>query len=63
MSEKKFKQGMIKTSIDLPADLYHYLKTKALDRKILRESPSIVTIIRELIEEDRKKWKEKSKLK
>jgi len=57
MPDKKSKQRMIKTSIDLPVDHYHFLKTKALDRKIRGEDPSIVTIIRELIEEDRKKWK------
>ena len=59
MPEKKPKQRMIKTSIDLTADHYHFLKTKALNRKMRGEDPSIVTIIRELIEEDRKKWKEK----
>jgi len=63
MPEKKSKERMIKTSIDLAAEQYHFLKTKALDRKIRGETPSIVTIIRELIEEDRKKWQEKQKVK
>jgi DNA-directed RNA polymerase subunit L len=59
--EKKPKQKMIKTSIDLAADQYHFLKLKALERKIRGEDPSFVTILRELIEEDRKKWEEKQK--
>jgi hypothetical protein len=57
MSEKNSKQRMIRTTIDLPVDHYHFLKTKALNRKMRGEDPSIVTIIRELIEEDRKKSK------
>jgi hypothetical protein len=59
MPEKKNKQRMIKTSIDLTAEHYHFLKMKALERKMRGEDPSFVTIIRELIEEDRKKWQEK----
>ena len=47
---------MIKTSIDLTADQYQYLKIKALDRKMKGQDPSFVTILRELIEEDRQKW-------
>ena len=53
---------MIKTSIDLTSDQYQYLKIKALDRKMKGQDPSFVTILRELIEEDRKKWAEKPKL-
>src|SRR6266478_1840885 len=59
--EKKPKEKMIKTSIDLTTDQYHFLKLEALDRKIRGEDPSFVTILRELIEEDRKKWEEKQK--
>ena len=46
---------MIKTSIDLTHDQYQFLKIKALERKMRGEDPSFVTIIREMIEEDRKK--------
>ena len=46
---------MIKTSIDLTAEQYQYLKIKALDRKMKGQDPSFVTILRELIEEDRQK--------
>ena len=59
MAEKKPKQKMIKTSIDLTADQYQYLKIKALERKMKRQDPSFVTILREMIEEDRKKWEVK----
>ncbi len=59
MDENKTKQRMIKTSIDLTAEQYQYLKIKALDRKMKGQDPSFVTILRELIEEDRKKWEEK----
>ena len=53
------QQRMIKTSIDLTAEHYQFLKMKALSRKMRGEDPSFVTIIRELIEEDRKKWEKK----
>ena len=48
------KQPMIKTSIDLTSDQYQFLKIKALHRKMRGQDPSFVTIIRELIDEDRK---------
>ena len=54
---------MIKTSIDLTPDQYQYLKIKALERKMRGEDPSFVTILRELIDEDKKKWEQKSKQK
>ena len=58
---KKVRQAkMIKTSIDLTLDQYQFLKIKALERKMRGEDPSFVTIIREYIEEDRKKWKAKN---
>ena len=60
MPQKVPQQQMIKTSIDLTADQYQFLKIKALERKMRGEDPSFVTIIREYIEEDRKKWKARS---
>ena len=62
MSKKKISQKMIKTSIDLTAEHYHFLKLKALSRKMRGEDPSFVTILRELIEQDKQKWETKSKL-
>jgi len=59
MPQKKTKEKMIKTSIDLTAAHYHFLKMKALDRKMRGEDPSFVTILRELIEKDRKQWEQK----
>ena len=61
MSDKKPKERMIKASIDLTPDQYQYLKIKALERKMRGEDPSFVTILRELIEEDRKQWQAKTK--
>ena len=61
MAKTKPTEKMIKTSIDLTSDQYQYLKVKALERKMRGEDPSFVTILRELIEEDRRQWKEKSK--
>jgi hypothetical protein len=55
MAKNKPKEKMIKTSIDLTHDQYEFLKIKALERKMRGEDPSFVTILRELIEEDRKK--------
>jgi hypothetical protein len=55
MAKNKPKERMIKTSIDLTSDQYQFLKIKALERKMRGEDPSFVTILRELIEEDRKK--------
>lgn len=57
MPKKINKDKMIKTSIDLTPDHYHYLKLKALERKMRGEDPSFVTIIRELIEMGVKKGK------
>ena len=61
MIEKKPKPRMIKTSIDLTADHYQFLKMKVLARKIRGEDPSFVTIIRELIEIDKKEWEKNGK--
>ena len=63
MPKNKPKEKMIKTSIDLTPDQYQYLKIKALERKMRGEDPSFVTILRELIDEDKKKWEQKSKQK
>ncbi len=62
MAKNKPKERMIKTSIDLTSDQYQFLKIKALERKMRGEDPSFVTILRELIEKDHKKWKEMPKL-
>ena len=61
MAKNNPTERMIKTSIDLTHDQYQYLKVKALERKMRGEDPSFVTILRELIEEDRKQWQAKKK--
>ena len=61
MLKNKPTERMIKTSIDLTSDQYQYLKIKALERKMRGEDPSFVTILRELIVEDRRQWQAKQK--
>jgi len=46
---------MKKTTIELTEDQYFYLKQKALEMQKQNKSASIVSIIRDLIEGDRKK--------
>jgi hypothetical protein len=53
MSKKKEK--MIKTSIDLTAEQYRFLKTRALERKMRGEDPSFVSILRDLIDGERQR--------
>lgn len=55
MNKKKHK--MKKTTIELSEEQYFFLKEKSLDLQKKRKNYSIVAIIRDLIEEDRKKWK------
>lgn len=47
---------MKKTTIELTEDQYFSLKEKALDLQKKRKHYSIVSIIRDLIEQDRRKW-------
>lgn len=49
----KIKENMIKTSIDLTPDQYRFLKTRALERKMRGEDPSFVSILREMIDDER----------
>ncbi len=50
-----------KTTIELSNEQYFFLKEKALALQKQNKNASIVSIIRDLIEKDREKWK-KSKL-
>lgn len=45
-----------KTTIEITQDQYFFLKEKALELQRKNRSSSIVSIIRDLIEQDRKKW-------
>jgi len=46
-----------KTTIEITQDQYFFLKEKALQLQKQNKNSSIVSIIRDLIEKDRKKWK------
>ena len=45
-----------KTTIEITQDQYFFLKEKALQLQKQNKNASIVSIIRDLIEKDRKKW-------
>lgn len=55
-------EKMKKTTIEISEDQYFFLKEKALDRQKQNKNASIVSIIRDLVEEDMRVWK-KSKTK
>ncbi|MEA1994530.1 MAG: hypothetical protein U9N18_00010 [Campylobacterota bacterium] len=55
--QKKIK----KTTIELTENQYFFLKEKSLVLQKQRKNYSIVSIIRDLIEEDRKRWKREYK--
>ena len=48
---------MIKTTIELTEDQYFFLKEKALELQKQKKHYSIVSIIRDLVEQDMKLWK------
>jgi hypothetical protein len=51
------KSKMKKTTIELTEEQYFFLKEKSLSLQKQRKNYSIVSIIRDLIEDDRKNWK------
>ena len=55
------KNKMKKTTIELTEEQYFFLREKSLSLQKQRKNYSIVSIIRNLIEEDRKKWKAEKK--
>lgn len=58
---KKKQAKMKKTTIELTEEQYFFLKEKSLVLQKQRKHYSIVSIIRDLIEEDRLKWNKESK--
>ncbi|HHT9105754.1 MAG TPA: hypothetical protein ACFYD7_07780 [Candidatus Wujingus californicus] len=50
------KNKMKKTTIELTEEQYFFLKEKSLELQKQRKHYSIVSIIRDLIEDDRKNW-------
>jgi hypothetical protein len=55
----KKKDNMRKTTIQLSEEQYFFLKEKSLSLQKQRKNYSIVSIIRDLIDDDRKKWNSK----
>lgn len=55
----KKKTSMRKTTIQLSEEQYFFLKEKSLVLQRQRKNYSIVSIIRDLIDDDRKKWNSK----
>ena len=53
----KNRHKMKKTTIELTEAQYFFLKEKSLSLQKQRKHYSIVSIIRNLVEEDREKWK------
>jgi hypothetical protein len=49
-----------KTTIEITQDQYFFLKEKALELQKQNKNASIVSIIRDLIEKDRKQWRNKN---
>ena len=58
----KNRHKMKKTTIELSEEQYFFLKEKSLSLQKQRKHYSIVSIIRDLVEEDQEKWKKRSKL-
>jgi len=56
------KPQMRKTTIELTEEQYFFLKEKSLFLQKQRKHYSIVSIIRDLIEADRKRWEENKKV-
>lgn len=48
---------MKKTTIELTEDQYFYLKEKALVLQKQKKNASVVSIIRDLVEKDKRGWK------
>ena len=57
MNRSAGRAKMIKTTIELTEDQYFFLKEKALELQRQKKHYSIVSIIRDLVERDRKAWK------
>ena len=53
---------MKKTTIEITEGQYFFLREKSLVLQKQRKNYSIVSIIRYLIDEDRKKWKNEEKI-
>lgn len=59
MSLQTGKINMKKTTIEISEEQYFFLKEKVLELQKQNKSASIISIIRDLIEKDRRQWKSK----
>ncbi len=60
MNQQTSKTNMKKTTIEISEEQYFFLKEKALELQKQNKSASIISIIRDLIEKDRKQWRSKN---
>lgn len=60
MNNTKCMSKMKKTTIEISNEQYFFLKEKALELQKQNKSASIISIIRDLIDQDMKNW-QKSK--
>ena len=56
MAQVRSKTNMRKTTIELTQEQYFFLKEKSLQLQKQNRRGSIVSIIRDLIDKDRKEW-------
>ncbi len=56
MNQSAGRVKMKKTTIELTEDQYFFLKEKALELQKQKKHYSIVSIIRDLVEEDMRDW-------
>lgn len=61
MNQLAGKVKIKKTTIELTEDQYFFLKEKALELQKQRKHYSIVSIVRDLIDKDRKDWEKRKK--
>ena len=59
MADVRSQVNMRKTTIELTEEQYFFLKEKALELQKQNQNASIVSIIRDLVEKDRQKWKQR----
>ncbi len=60
MNQQTSKTNMKKTTIEISEEQYFFLKEKVLELQKQNKSASIISIIRDLIEKDRKQWRNKN---
>ena len=56
MAETQKPTQMKKTTIELTAEQYFFLKEKALELQKHHQNASLVSVIRDLIEKDKQEW-------